>query len=127
MHSLTQRIYDLEARAAKFASDVRVVVKTLSHNPYTIDDIRQVVRSSGSIGANYIEANETLGRKDFLMHLRISRKEAKESAYWLRILQGSAQGDFKDTLIRLFTEAKELERIFAAIIRNCMAKKPIAP
>lgn len=84
-----------------------------------IEDVRQVVRSSGSVGANYIEANEALGKKDFRMRIRISRKEAKETRYWLRLLdtQGdSALSAARDALVQ---ESTELMRIFGAILQKC--------
>jgi four helix bundle protein len=55
--------YDLEERAYRFAQRVRAFVKLLPRTVCNIEDVRQLVRSSGSIGANYIEANEALGRK----------------------------------------------------------------
>src|SRR4051794_12585937 len=80
------KVYDLEERTFLFAKAVRALVKKLPRTIGNIEDARQLVRSSGSVGANYIEANESLGKKDFLMHIKISRKEAKESRYWLRLI-----------------------------------------
>lgn len=71
--------YDLEERTFKFAKEMRAFVSILPRTISNIEDIKQLVRSSGSVGANYIEANESLGKKDFLMHVKISRKEAKET------------------------------------------------
>ena len=76
--------YDLEERTFQFAERVRAFVKKLPKTIANIRDAGQLVDASGSVGANYIEANESLGKKDFLMHLRISLKEAKESRYWPR-------------------------------------------
>ena len=73
--------YDLEDRTLTFARTVRAFVKVLPRSVSNHEDARQVVQASGSIGANYIEANEALGKKDFLMRIKIFRKEAKESAY----------------------------------------------
>lgn len=78
--------YDLEERTFCFTKDVRLLVKQLPKTVANIEDGKQVIRSSGSIGANYIEANEALSKKDFVMRIKISRKEAKESRYWLRLL-----------------------------------------
>lgn len=75
--------YDLEDRTFDFAKLVREFVKLLPKTLANLEDIQQVVRSSGSVGANYIEANESLSKKDFLMRIKICRKEAKESRYWL--------------------------------------------
>jgi len=79
--------------------------------------ISQLVRSAGSVGANYIEANESLGKKDFAFRIKIYRKEAKESGYWLRILKSSLQ-DPVEPLGDLIQEAAELTNIFGAILRK---------
>ncbi|MDA3860579.1 MAG: four helix bundle protein, partial [Melioribacteraceae bacterium] len=71
--------YDLEERTFQFAKSVRLIIKTLPKTVSNIEDGKQVVRSSGSTGANYIEANEAHSKNDFLMRVKISRKEAKES------------------------------------------------
>jgi four helix bundle protein len=80
------RQYDLEDRTYEFARDVRAFVRQLPHTVANIEDVKQLVRASGSVGANYIEANEALGKKDFLMHIKICRKEAKESRFFLRLV-----------------------------------------
>ncbi len=74
-------VYDLEERTFIFAKDVRLFVKTLPKTLANFEDAKQVVKSSGSVGANYLEANEALSKKDLLMRIKISRKEAKESKY----------------------------------------------
>ena len=73
--------YNLEDRTYEFARRVRAFVKRLPRTVCNAEDVKQVVRSSGPVGANYIEANKALGKKDFRMHIRISRKEAKETKY----------------------------------------------
>ncbi len=73
--------YDLEERTFLFAKNVAIFCKKLPKTSSNIEYIKQVIRASGSVGANYIEANEALGKKDFSMRIKISRKEAKESAY----------------------------------------------
>ena len=82
------------------------------------EDVKQVVRSSGSVGANYIETNEALSKKDFRMRIRISRKESKETRYWLRLLDtqdDAAQNAGRDKLVQ---ESTELMRIFGAILQK---------
>ena len=74
--------YDLEDRTLKFAKNVRSLEKKLRKTVGNIEDGKQLVRSSGSVGANYIEANEALSKKDFIMRVKICRKESKESRYW---------------------------------------------
>lgn len=70
--------YDLDERTYQFAADVMGFVKLLPRNIPNIEIVKQLVRPAGSVGANYIEASESLGKKDFLLHIKICRKEAKE-------------------------------------------------
>lgn len=101
------KTYDLEERTFAFAKQVRAYVRTLPKTLPATEDARQVVRSSGSIGANYIEANESLSRKDFALRVKISRKEAKETVYWLRLLNAPQE---------LIQEGTEIMKIFGAIV-----------
>ncbi len=103
--------YDLGERTFNFARDVRELCRTQVKTSLNIDDLKQIVRSSGSVGANYIEANEALTRKDFIHRIGICRKEAKESGYWIRLLFVSSEKGSE-----LFQESKELVKIFNAII-----------
>ncbi len=107
--------FDLEERTLAFAKRVRAWFKKLKMNVQNIEDGKQLIRSSGSVGANYIEANEALGKKDFLMHLRISRKEAKESSYWLELMdvQENALDEERRALIQ---ETIELRNIFSSMV-----------
>ena len=83
-----------------------------------VEDSKQLIKASGSVGANYIEANESLGKKDFLMHIKISRKEGKESRYWLRIIDLNSNHDFIEEQNNLVKESEELMNIFGAIYRK---------
>jgi four helix bundle protein len=85
-HKRKDKEYDLEVRTWEFARSIRSFVKRIPRSLANFEDARQLVRASGSVGANYIEANESLGKKDFLMRIKICRKEAKESRYWLRLM-----------------------------------------
>ena len=80
------------------------------------------MRSSGSIAANYIEAIEKLGDNDFLMKLRISKKEAKETILWLRLIEVKTD-ILEEERISLINEAKELQNILGAIYKNSISKK----
>lgn len=111
-------VYDLEQRTFIFAKDVRLFVKTLPKTIANQEDGRQLIRASGSIGANYIEANEALGKKDFLMRMRISRKEAKESKYWLKLIYETNELSDANEALRLINEAEELKKILSAIIEK---------
>ena len=110
--------YDLEERTFQFAKAVRVFVKTLPKTMANIEDGKQLIRSSGSVGANYREANESLGKKDFLMRAKISRKEAKESAYWLRLIHETNYLENAAEAQALIQEAIELKKILSAIIEK---------
>jgi len=107
--------YDLEERTFQFAKQVRLFIKTLVNTIANIEDSKQIIRSSGSVGANYIEANESLSKKDFLYRIKICRKESKESAYWLRLIEETNQLDNKQTVINMIQEAIELKKIFSSI------------
>ncbi|OHB47384.1 MAG: hypothetical protein A2106_00280 [Planctomycetes bacterium GWF2_40_8] len=72
--------YDLEERTFQFAKNVSLYVKKFTRTISNMEYGKQVIRASGSVGANYIEANEALSKKDFVMRIKICRKEAKESA-----------------------------------------------
>jgi len=108
--------YDLEERTFEFARRVCQSCKDVRSSQTTSEYVRQVVRSSASVGANYIEANEALGSRDFVMKLKICRREAKESLYWLRLLQSTEAG-LQDAS-QLICEASELKKIFSAIINK---------
>lgn len=110
--------YDLEDRTLKFALDIRVFAKEINKKEIFKSDIQQLVRASGSIGANYIEANEALGKKDFIMRLRISRKEAKEVHYWLQIILDQLPKEFNNNILNLITEVQELRSILSSIINK---------
>lgn len=108
--------FDLEDRTYAFAKRCRALVKRLTKTIGNIEDARQLVRSSGSVGANYIEANESLSKKDFVCRIKICRKEAKETRYWLRLVEplDDAAGE-RDALLQ---EAQELMNIFGAIVQK---------
>lgn len=110
--------YDLEERTFQFAKNIRNFVKTLPKTIANIEDSRQLVKASGSVGANYREANESLGKRDFLMRIKISRKESKESEYFLRLINGTNDLPNKDEASRLTQEATELKKIFSAILEK---------
>ena len=107
--------YDLEGRTLKFAGNVRSFIRKLPKTISSIEDAKQLVRSSGSVGANYIEACEALSKKDFLMRIKICRKEAKESGYWLNLLE-TTNSDFEKERQSLIQEATELRKIFGSIV-----------
>lgn len=86
INETTSKIYDLDERTFLFAFQVRSLVKCLPKQISNYEDGKQLIRSSGSVGANYIEANDSIGENDKLMRIRICKKEAKESKFWLRLI-----------------------------------------
>lgn len=111
-------IYNLEERTFLYAKEIRLFVKSLPKTIANTEDVKQVIRSSGSIGANYIEANESLSKKDFAMRIKISRKEAKETVYWLRLIKETNTFQQSEKLESLMNEGIELKKIFSAIIEK---------
>lgn len=109
--------YDLEARTTIFARNVIKLCRTLGINPLNSRLINQVVGSAGSIGANYREANDALGKKDFIQRLKIARREAKETQHWLECLAEASPAIAVDIGI-LLNEAAELKNILSSIIIN---------
>ena len=110
--------YDLEDRTLEFARDVRSFVKKLPKTIGNIEDGKQLIKASGSTGANYIEANESLSKKDFIMRIKISRKEVKESRYWLRLVDTNDVQKMEADRNALIKEATELMNIFGAILQK---------
>jgi four helix bundle protein len=106
----------LEDRTFLFADSVRSFVKELPRHIPNDEDIRQLVRASGSVAANWIEADEALSKKDFLMRVKICRKESKESRLFLRLLDSGQADGLHEKRESLSREAKELTLIFSAII-----------
>jgi four helix bundle protein len=110
------KTFDLEERTYQFARDVRAFVKKLPRTVCNQEDVRQLVKSSGSVGANYIEANEKLSKKDFRLRMKIARKESKESRYWLRLVDCDNSKELETARANLIQESTELLRIFSAIL-----------
>ncbi|NQT49162.1 four helix bundle protein [Candidatus Kuenenbacteria bacterium] len=114
--SSKNQLYD---RCLKFAQDVRALVRQLAKTIANIEDGKQLVRSSGSVGANYIEGWEAISSKDELHRLKICRKAAKESRHWLSLLYIP---DTEKVLLAsrkdLVQEALELTKILGSIIHK---------
>ncbi|MEN6625689.1 MAG: four helix bundle protein [Candidatus Sumerlaeia bacterium] len=113
-----QKPYDLEERTFLFAKEVRRFVRRIPEHACNWEDGRQLVRSSGSVGANYLEANDGISKKDFLLRIRISRKEAKESRYWLRLIDPGDSPELIQKRTDLIQEAQELMNILGAILQK---------
>ncbi len=110
--------YDLTERMFRFARDIRCLVNSLPKKTTNFEDGRQVVRSSGSVGANYIEASEPLGFKDELHKLKISRKEVKETIYWLKLIMSQNNIELLTDISKLIDEATQILKILSTIIKK---------
>lgn len=111
-------VRDLEERTALFAADVRNFVRSLPRTISNIEDVKQLVRASGSVAANCIEGNEALGERDRVMKFRTCRKEAKESELWLRLLNTGVSPENETSRDALRKEAHELKLIFSSIVKK---------
>ncbi|MFH1288694.1 MAG: four helix bundle protein [bacterium] len=108
--------YNLGTRTLAFAKSVFIYVNSLPRSLSNIEVGKQLIRASGSVGANYLEAEESLSRRDFVMRIKISRKEAKESGYWLNLSEPKdSQIEEKKNLIQ---EASERTKIFGSIVEK---------
>lgn len=105
----------LEERTGNFADKVFSLCKEITNTPVNKEIIRQLVRAAGSVGANYIEANESLSKKDFYHRIRICRKESKEARYWLRRLL-KLNPDSEKKIDPLTAEASEFVLLFSKIV-----------
>jgi four helix bundle protein len=112
--------YDLEDRTAKFSENLIDFLKKCPKTIVTVPLIDQGLRSGTSIGANYREANGASSKKDFKNKIFISKKESKETIYWLRLL-GTSLGDekLKQECRELYKEAQEYILIFGKIASSC--------
>lgn len=112
-----QKQYNLSKRTFEFTAKVVNYLNDLPRSISSIEISKQLIRSAGSIGANYLEAEESLSKKDFIMRIKIAKKEARESVYWLQLSlprsQVSAEKEY------LIDEATQLMKIFGSIIQKC--------
>ena len=111
-----RKVYDLDERTFSFARDVAFYVNRLPKTITNIEHGKQLTRSSGSVGANYIEANECLSKKDFVLRIKICRKEAKESRYWLQLIEPALESEAERQA--LLKEATEIMKILGAIVER---------
>ncbi len=112
---MAEKPRDLVRRTFLFAQNTRQLVNRLPRMLSNYEDSRQLIRSSGSVAANYLEAQEGLSRRDFFYRIKICRKEARESGLWLRMISLEADAGLTAERDQLFAESQELKRIFSAI------------
>ena len=120
--SPNSRAFDLEERTLYFSKSVLIFSRGIPRSLENIEMVKQVVRSAMSVGANYREANEAISKKDFTHRLKISRKEAKETYYWLELIIFN-NSDFAVEGENIISEAKQLIKIFSSIIAKMEANR----
>jgi four helix bundle protein len=113
-----KKLFDLEERTYQFSRRCRDFVKKQPKTIANVEYGKQLVRSSGSQAANYIEANEALSKKDFNHRIKICRKEAKESKLWLRLYDVNMADSLQEEQKLLIQEAIELTKFFSSIVEK---------
>ena len=111
------KVFDLDERTALFGEAIITFAKAVPKNVVTLPLINQLVKSGTSIGANYCEADDAVSKKEFRCKIATCKKEARETKYWLRMM-AVAEESAKEQARILWSEAKELHLIFAAIYRR---------
>ncbi|MEK7200983.1 MAG: four helix bundle protein [Patescibacteria group bacterium] len=115
----TDKKYDLEERTAKFGESVIKLCRNIKQDNITAPIINQLIRSSTSIGANYMEANGASSKKDFVNKIFICKKESQETKHWLRMISSSVGENIKEELEKISKECQELVFIFQKIANSC--------
>lgn len=110
--------FGLEERTALYAIRVRDFCLKLPRNVVNYEYVKQLIRAASSPGANYIEANENIGDKDFCMKIKTCRREAKEASYWLRLVLTDNSSHMENERLALQQEAKEFVLIFTSILKK---------
>lgn len=122
INSTKPKNFDLEERTIQFGENIIELAKKIPKNTITIPLIDQLVRAGTSVGANYCEADGANSKKDFVHKIGISKREAKETKYWLRMIM-KAVPELKEEAEILWNEAQELNLIFSSVINTCKKKK----
>jgi len=115
---MIDKIYDLEQRTLKFSKNIRFFIKNVRVSTANIENCKQLAISSGSVGANYIETNESVSLKDCIFRIKICKKEIKESRYWLELIDTRGDNILEEQRQKLIQETNELMKIFASIIQK---------
>jgi len=118
---LNKKPYDLEERTFEYTKAVFSFINDCPKTAVNSVLVKQLIRSSSSVGANYIEAREALSKKDFSMRIKICRKEVKESIYWLKLIEIKDNNAEKQRQ-SLIAESTELLKIFASIVEKVKEK-----
>ena len=109
---------ELEKRFSDFGKRVRDFCAKLKYDIINVEYIRQLIKASGSVGANYIETSDDLGKADEKMKLKISRREAKESRHWLDLILIRHDKILERERVELMDEAMQIKKILSTIINK---------
>jgi len=112
-----KHVYDLEERTARFGEAIIDFAKAIPQSAVTYRIIGQLVGAGTSVGANYVEADDAVSKKEFLKNIGTCRKEARETKHFLRMAVRAAP-ELKPHARKLWVEAKELHLIFSKIWRS---------
>ena len=110
--------HSLEERCHEFGKRVRRFCRKLKVDPANLQDIKQLVRASGSVGANYIEANENVGDGDLKYRIKVCRKESKECMHFLGLVELFGDKELEAERLAFVDEASQLRRIFSTMLTN---------
>ncbi len=110
--------HPLENRCFEFGKRVRVFCRKVKRDTINNEDIKQLVRASGSVGANYIEANENVGEGDLKYRIKVCRKESKESIHFLGLIELFGDQSLENERNELIDEANQFRRIFTTMLKN---------
>lgn len=122
MNQFSNKKYDLEERTSKYGENMIRFCQKLREGTISKPIISQVVRSSTSVGANYMEANGACSKKDFTNKIYICKKESQETKHWLRMLV-NCYPEKRDEIKTLWQESQELVMIFQKICSSLKMKK----
>ena len=109
---------ELEDRFLEFAKRTRDFCRRLKWDIINVEYIKQLTKASGSVGSNYIEASDDLGKADERMKIKIARREAKESKHWLSLILTNADADLEKERIYLENEADQIKKILSSIVNK---------
>ena len=117
--------HSLEERCHQFAKRVRLFCRKVKMDVANFEDIKQLVRASGSVCANYIEANENVGKGDLKYRIKVCRKESKESMHFLGLIEVFQHKQLNDERMALIDEASQLRKIFSTMLTRIIENDTI--
>lgn len=109
---------DIEKHILEFANRIRIFVKKLKQTTSNIEDVKKIINASGSIGSNYIQSNNSSNKKDFIEKIKICRKNAEESRFWLSLLDTDWNDEQEIEKKKLINEATGLINVFNSILQR---------